>query len=187
MPRIPILPDPLPNSFALSTPAHMIQKLRWEIANLRRAIESFESIDAWRAPQFHAYNCAVTAWHCADWAWEYSDDARRHAIAQRFGFAPSKNAKRDAEMFFAAVCKQSRDILICRQIANGSKHMKIRKFDEAVRVQNGWKTGPNARVPSILDGDTERLAHDLFEGAADYWEKLFRSIGYLEDKFVPAD
>jgi hypothetical protein len=165
----------------------MLYKLHWEIANLIRAIEFPETINAWRAPHFHAYNCAVTAWHCADWAWEYPDNTSRQAIAQRFGFALSKNSKRDGDMFFGAVCKQSRDILISRQIANGSKHMKLRKFDEAVRVHNGWKTGPNALAPSILDGDIERLAHDVFEGAADYWERLFRSIGYLEDKFISAD
>ena len=154
MPRIPILPDPPPNSFALATPAHMLYKLHWEIANLKRAIESHDTIDAWRAPRFHAYNCAVTAWHCADWAWEYPDDASRRAMAHRFGFALSKNSKRDGDMFFEAVCKQSRDILISRQIANRSKHMKLRKFDKAMRVQNGWKTGPNALAPSIIDGDT---------------------------------
>ena len=65
--------------------------------------------------------------------------------------------------------------------------MKLRKFDETVRVQNGWKTGPNALAPSILDGDIERLAHDVFVAAANYWEQLFRSIGYLEDRFVSGD
>lgn len=186
--KIPIPPEPPPNAFALATPVHMLYKLYWEIACLKRSIDATDSIDAWRAPSYHAYNCAVTAWHCADWTWEYPDDAGRKTIAVMFSFVLSGNRRRDGDMFFDAICKRSRDVLISRQIANGSKHMKLRNnLDDSVRVRNGWKTGPLANSPSIIDGETERFALDVFAGAADYWEDLFREMGYLEDRFVTSD
>ena len=185
--KIPILPDPPPNAFSLSMPTHMLFKLHWEIANLKRAVKQSDALDAWRAPAFHAYNCAVTAWHCADWTWEFPDDAGRHDLAETFEFELSKSAKGNADRFFEVVCKQSREIYICRQIANGSKHMKLRTSDKSVRVRNGWKSGPFALAPSIMDGETERFASEVFEGAAKYWENLFRDLGYLEDRIITAD
>lgn len=163
----------------------MLYKLHWEISGLRKAIEDRDNLYAWLQPAYHAYNCAVTAWHCADWAWEYPDkDEGREYIAGLLEFSCSGNRRVDSEAFFAAVCNASREVSICRQIANGSKHMKLRNSDPTIRVGHGWRPDPLASAPRILDSDTEHFAQNIFERAAKYWERLFREIGYLEAEFI---
>ena len=63
--RIPI-PDEQPKVFRLSTPMHLLDKLRWEIAGFQRSLRS-KSIYRELHPAYHAFNCAVTAWHMTDW------------------------------------------------------------------------------------------------------------------------
>src|SRR5215472_16810668 len=124
------------NVFSLATPHHMLIKLGWEIRQFNEVLRAHDLsfIDEVWAPPFHAYNCAVTAWHCADWAWNFGDKHVRESFAQSlmFGLRSENRANRNA--FCNAVANNSRDVHICRQIANGSKHMKLDKEDAAVRA-----------------------------------------------------
>ena len=132
------IPNELPKSpdhvFGLATPQHMLAKLGWEIRQLRETIRNQEN--DWQLTMiaaYQAFNCAVTAWHCADWAWCFGDDLVREHLSERYALClagrshVSERAKLDE--FCNAVALESRDIHVCRKIANGSKHMKLRNPD----------------------------------------------------------
>ena len=52
-------------SFELRDSRDMLKKLRWELNNLfcRQRYDI-------AVCQYHAFNCAVTAWHVTDWLWQ---------------------------------------------------------------------------------------------------------------------
>jgi hypothetical protein len=58
------------NVFALATPHHLLIKLAWENGQLRQPLKTKQPIAWTHAPAYHAFNCAVTAWHLTDWTWE---------------------------------------------------------------------------------------------------------------------
>jgi hypothetical protein len=77
--------SPADKVFVLSTPAHMLQKLAWEVAKLRETIaEPPEKIAYMHAPAYIAFNCAVTAWHIADWAWQTADAEQRTWMLEKW-------------------------------------------------------------------------------------------------------
>ena len=86
-------------------------------------------------------------------------------------------------MFQNKIAKDCRDLYICREIANGSKHMRTDKRDEKVRAMAKWsavvegaglvKPGDLVMDLRIADGDKERDAELCFIEALGYWEKLF--------------
>src|SRR3979490_2472783 len=77
-------------------------------------------------PIFVVFNGAVTAWHITDWLWQSSAE-NRNKLAKRYKFAFTEGTPsgigRGLERFQEAVAKDSRHLFICREIANGSKHI----------------------------------------------------------------
>ena len=111
-------------------------------------------------------------------------------MAERFEFQLKKHDRRNLEAFCDAATAECRELRICREIANGSKHMGADSADPDVSVKVVWQA---AAVPSSLNfecylevvdrGETMR-AEKVFEGAFNYWERLFRELGYIEDRYI---
>jgi hypothetical protein len=70
MPRLPMPPEPPDKVFGLAAPHHMLMKLKWEIFKLRSVVAEPCRPGAEIEPGYHAFNCAVTAWHMTDWVWQ---------------------------------------------------------------------------------------------------------------------
>ena len=51
-------------TFGLRDSRDILEKLRWELNN-----RFFRERHDIAACQYHAFNCAVTAWHTTDWLW----------------------------------------------------------------------------------------------------------------------
>jgi len=190
------LPKAPNNVFSLATPQHMLIKLGWEIRQFDRILKAsnLSLIDEAWAPPFHAYNCAVTAWHCVDWAWNFGDQSIHESLARSLRFDLRKENRANRDAFCNAIAHANRDIHICRQIANGSKHMKLDKADPGVRAL--VETRPVERADELFhierqlfidDGGHRRPAKEVFLGAYCYWERLFSEIGYIEGRFVSLD
>jgi hypothetical protein len=78
---------------------------------------------------FIAFNAVVTAWHITDWLWQSSSE-RRVALAKRYNFAYAETEtgiRKGLERFQNAVVEDCRALYVCREIANGSKHMRRKK------------------------------------------------------------
>jgi hypothetical protein len=208
--HIPDLPEPPPHVFMLATPAHMLTKLHWEIHNLRKALsERAEHIGHIHAPAYCAFNCAVTAWHLADWTWKAGSPEQRACILSSFGIE-STGAEKDFTKFQIAVVQGSRALRICRQIATGSKHMKVTQYpDPDIRAESGLERIPTASTAVlgqaifgkavsatpvtydfyrlvVHDKGVQRPALEIFDEAFNDWEQFLGQWGFVEGKLVAA-
>jgi hypothetical protein len=164
--------------FGLATPHHLLIKLYWEISELEAAVAP--APPPARAPAvYHAYNCAVTAWHCADWAWKFANPNIKKELSSAVQSASP--SRRD---FFNGICERSRDLQICRSIANGSKHMGLNVEDATVRADvefyGSLEDNPNSwrQVLFVYDDNKKTRAEVIFRNAADFWSRLFTHVGY---------
>jgi hypothetical protein len=170
----------------------MLTKLGWEIAGLRSALSA--PIKEGAEPAYHAFNCAVTAWHMSDWVWRSATAEDRAELLSKLA-APA-TGKGSFAAFTGELVKQHRVLHICRQIATGSKHKIIeRDPDPDVRAEEQWHAG--CRIWSvgggsityyvslmIRDGKIWLPALKVFEEAAQTWDRLLREWGYLEAKLI---
>ncbi len=137
-------------------------------------------------PLFIVWNAVVTAWHITDWLWQ-SNPEIREILARRYKLKfmeGSKTALREGlEEFQDAVAKDSRFLYVCREIANGSKHMRKNKIDPDITALARWSPvieGAGHVVPGdftlglvIIDGDLEEGAERWLIQAFGYWEQVF--------------
>lgn len=172
--------------FALATPQHMLTKLGWEIRLLRESLSPERDDFLWPlTPAYHAYNCAVTAWHLVDWTWCTADQELRAQLAQKFRFDVPSTARKALERFSDSIARDCRALHICRVIANGSKHMKVMKPDLSVKAQIKWDGEPHfLQRPYVTDMGKARPAVEVFDETFRYWHQLLASLGLVEGTFV---
>ena len=191
------------NVFAMNEPLHMVAKLMWELENLTKSMSVWTDNKGYPVPIFAAFNTAITAWHITDWLWQ-SNPQTRAVLARRYDFTFNEWKPKDLRAalgrFQNAVARDSRALHICREIANGSKHMRTDKADPNVKAVAKWdpvvegvglvKPGDLVMSLTILDGEQTHDAARLFIQAFGYWEYLFTkeklTIGKtrLPDKFI---
>jgi hypothetical protein len=179
-------PSDIQNVFALNKPQHMLSKLLWEIDSLSRSLSVWTKRTEFPTPLFIVWNAAVTAWHITDWLWQSNPEIRA-ILTRRYKLKfveGSKNALRDGlEEFQDAVAIENRFLYVCREIANGSKHMRKNKIDPDVTAEARWSLaieGAGHVSPGdlmlelyIRDGDHEEDANRWFIQAFGYWEEVF--------------
>jgi hypothetical protein len=169
---------------ALATPEHLLLKLRWEIKNFQRSSRRSSPKDM--VPAYHAFNCAVTAWHMTDWVWEYLAPQSQAELAKRLSLRAST-----LRSFQDAIALSSRALNACQEIANGSKHRKVRRPQadpdvhagiqvvEITSDEPGLPINPPGRYRYrllwvIRDRAGVRPALDVFKEAAYYWDDFLR-------------
>lgn len=199
---ITVTPQPTPPAqvFSLATPHHMLMKLAWEKRNLRAAVDARKANEKnnehdfknHHAAAYFAFNFAVTAWHIADWVWHTADDEWRELICKHL------NCQKEYSNFKDALLDQHRVLRICQQIANGSKHMRLRKPDSSVRVDAAWTYKPALAGQTqagdslgrydfdllIWDDGKERNAVEVFDEVFRCWEDLLSSWFFIEGRAV---
>jgi hypothetical protein len=179
-------PSDIQNVFALNKPQHMLSKLLWEMESLSKSLSVWTQRGEFPEPLFIAWNAAVTAWHITDWLWQSMPEIRE-ILTKRYKLKfveGSKNAMREGlEDFQNAVANENRFLYVCREIANGSKHMRKNKIDPEITAEARWslaiqgaghvKPGDLILELFIRDGDHEEDANRWFIQAFGYWEQLF--------------
>jgi hypothetical protein len=186
--------------FALATPAHMLEKLWWEIEQLKRSLEPDDRYRISGVATYHAFNCAITSWHITDWVWESFGAKERQHLAQRLNGAFDVTAKDALTKFQDVLRAKHRSLHICWQIATGSKHKNIGKPDPVIKVEEIWVNQSQAGIMRcgeplgwhrqdliVYDDEKKRRAVEVFEEAADCWDRELRSWGFLEDRFISGD
>jgi hypothetical protein len=191
---VPDVPETPHNVFHLPDPAALLLKLAWEINQLSRstAPDGKRSASEWLSPAYCGFNCAVTAWHIADWTWQSADQETRQTMAGQLGLSLGSDDKRNFDRFADAICKQSRELKICREVANGSKHMKLRKSDESIvaKAQFSPVVEPLGRFQkgdymlelAVTDSQGELSASILFAQAFQFWERFLGEFGFIEGR-----
>jgi hypothetical protein len=179
-------PSDIQNVFALNKPQHMLSKLLWEIDSLSKSLSVWTQRGEFPEPLFIVWNTVVTAWHITDWLWQSTPEIR-DILTKRYELKfveGSKNALRDGlEEFQNAVAEDNRFLYVCREIANGSKHMRKNKIDADITAEARWslaiegaghvKPGDLTLNLFIRDGDHEEDANRWLIQAFGYWEQLF--------------
>lgn len=107
-------------------------------------------------------------------------------LKKRFGVSSKETLsgiKKGLKRFQDAVAADSRALYICREIANGSKHMRLAKPDLAIKAMARWdpaveraglvKPGDLIMSLVIADGAKQQDAVLWFIEAFGYWERLF--------------
>ena len=162
----------------LDSPTDLLAKLRWEIVQLDLPVDQ-EAVASYRA-----FNCAVTAWSIKDWVWKaVPADLRERLRAE----SPNPKAK---ECFASLLRERSRELAICQQLANGSKHFILDdKYND--KTISSYRTasmsfylsdnGEGHTEPShgvfIEDGVHIYSDLGLFTRAHDYWREFFKHYG----------
>lgn len=175
------------NVFVMSHPQHMPAKLSWELEYLTSCMSVWEDNNGYPEPIYRAFNTAVTAWHISDWLWQ-SDAATRAILKKRFKVSAKETTagwKKGLKRFQNALAKESRALAICREIANGSKHMRTSKPDPKIKALTKWspvvegvglaKPGDLIMSLMVADGEKEQDAVLWFIDAFGYWTKLFEA------------
>ena len=105
------------------------------------------------------------------------------------------------EDFQIAMRKRHRSLYVCWQIANGSKHFRLRKTDPKIKIDGVWEYRPamvgriQAGEPlgsyvyrlSLTDGNQRREALEIFEDAANIWERELAAWFFVEGRFIGPD
>src|SRR5258705_13103099 len=108
-----------PQTFSIENCRDMLEKLDWEIDQLKHALAT-QLVEHLK---YGCFNAAVTAWQLADWVHADLTDEQRKAlgIGNNLGDLQEK------------VRTECRELYLCRQIATASKHQKVTAyFDETV-------------------------------------------------------
>jgi hypothetical protein len=128
------------NVFAMHEPHHMLAKLLWEIHELTTSMSVWVENEQFPVSIFRSWNAAVTAWHITDWLWASSKETRdlmrkRYDV---FDDETKKGLRKGLGVFQDRIAEDCRELYLCREIANGSKHMRTEKRDEKVRALAKW-------------------------------------------------
>ena len=158
-------------SFELLDSRDIIKKLRWELNNL-----FFRERHDIAVCQYHAFNCAVTAWHVTDWLWRDISPALKSEL----------QVKR-CEDFQDYVRNACPALKLCHQIANGSKHCLVeRNPNSTISAVISDGEGYDYGNPVIVEGETHHMADEVFRNALS-WLEAFSSDRdiFPEEPFVP--
>jgi len=163
-------------AFGLRDSRDLLEKLRWELSNLFQRQRYDIAVC-----QYHAFNCAVTAWHMTDWLWHdiNSSPTLKSKLQQKI---TPMNRCDEFQSYVRADCSALR---LCYQIATGSKHCFMERNPDST-VEAKITEGDNYGNPIVIEGDTTHMAENLF------WEALFWFKAFIrewdifpEEPFIP--
>lgn len=175
-------------SFELQYPTCMLDKLKWEIAQLRE-LEGHLDIRC----VYQSINCALSAWHMTDWVFQFMDESRRSRYTPDWATSyPAKiaaatpgneirfqlrNKLSQAQLqgFRTRVQEASTAVRICRYIADASKHRHLTSNPDsdlhATVVDWKPKGGGTWTLPIVVDRGKEYRLPDLMDTAYRFWAK----------------
>jgi hypothetical protein len=161
-------------SFELRDSRDMLEKLQWELNNL-----FFRQRYDIAACQYHAFNCAVTAWHATDWLWQ--DILSNPELKTKMSWDKCHEFQR----YVRDNCPALR---LCYQIATGSKHclFEHKAADSTISAVISKGEGYDLGNPIIVEGNTRHMADKVFNDAL-FWFKVFLRDWNIfpEEPFVP--
>ena len=156
-----------------------LEKLRWELNNLfcRQRYDI-------AVCSYHAFNCAVTAWHVTDWLWQDISSSLELKTKMQ---EKNMNSWTKCEEFQHYVRENCRALRLCYQIATGSKHCLMeRKPDSTISAVISDGEGYDYGNPIIVEGDTHHMADKVFHEALSWFEVFLRDWNiFPEEPFVP--
>ena len=153
-------------SFELRDTRDMLEKLEWELDKLfcRQRYDI-------KACQYHAFNCAVTAWHVTDWLWQDLTRALKAELQVK-----------ECKEFQRYVRENCPALNLCHQIANGSKHCLLEHNpDSTISTAISDGVGYEYGNPVIVEGNLHHQADKVFYDALFWFQAFIRDRNILYD------
>jgi hypothetical protein len=126
----------------------------------------------------------------ADWVWHGTDADQRSWLSNKFQFSIVNDDGKSLTRFYDSIASACPELHVCRQIANGSKHMKLDRVDPDVQVQADWlrvvephgtlRPGDLMMDLRISMGSKETTAQHLFARVFGFWQQLLSELGFIE-------
>ncbi|MFF7398865.1 MULTISPECIES: hypothetical protein [unclassified Achromobacter] len=175
-------------SFGLLYPAHMLQKLGWEVEQLR-ALEDHLDIRC----VYQSINCALSAWHMTDWVFQFMTEAQREkytpqsaeSLLFKIAAATPDTSKwfklrgdlmqAQLKIFRTRAQQASPAVRICRYIADASKHRYLTSNPDPklhATVIN-WQPEESGKwtLPLVIDHGKEYRMPQLMASAHRFWSR----------------
>jgi hypothetical protein len=149
-------------TFAIDSCRDMLDKLRWEIEQLKLASDDVQPV------QYGCYNAAVTAWQLADWVYaEATTEQRKTLKIKTLGELQEKARS------------ECRELYLCYYLANASKHREVTLFiDPSI---NAGVEATSDEIPTweafVDDGGQKRPATEVFIFVLHYWTGIIYQNG----------
>lgn len=158
-------------SFELRDSRDILEKLQWELRNL--FCRQRHDINACK---YHAFNCAVTAWHVTDWLW--------YDISSELKNERQWNRCEDFQRYVRKACPA---LNLCYEVGRGSKHYLVeRNPDSTISTVISDGEGYDYGNPVIVEGNTRHIAQEVFYKAKFWFEAfLLEQRILLGEPFVP--
>jgi len=164
--------------FLLRDTRDLLKKLRFELQQM--SLTARHDVEA-RA--YHAFNCAITAWHVTDWLWHDMPLEVRKQVSDP---PPEQNGSlQDFQNYTRKDCPA---LALCYQIATGSKHCRMKNTRADASVAAGVSEGEEYEYgnPVILIGDEAQDAQRVFYVALCWYERFMKQWNILpEEPFIP--
>lgn len=172
-------------TFFLSTPADLLEKLRWET----NALWASDPLNL-QQRAYMAMNCLITSWQMKDWVYGALKVSNRLKELDNYAGREIKDS-RDFGKYLMDACTQMK---LAYQVATASKHREVTKHnDPNVRTEVGTirielRGGYERGELFIFDGQEKRVVHDLIYSLCVYWSIVLHDLDLMpkEEPFVPS-
>lgn len=174
-----------PQSFTLFRVDQLIEKLRWDLAQLETLRWEEDLGNAWRQlVSYKAIDCATSAWHLLDW---FAADVRALDPQTRLcTFLEIKGHDPYTPLLLselrAAAMKKCPDLELCRVVAIASKHYQITQAKPRpdVRTATNLAVARRGDEPfmrpvmwvAVFEGDVRRDMREVFFNCLRFWEEV---------------
>lgn len=170
-------------TFTLTTPADLLEKLRWETDALWASV-SFDL----QQRAYMVMNCLITSWQMKDWVYSALKVSERLKALDDYAGRKIKS-KSDFGEYLTGACPQMK---LAFQIATASKHRDVMKNnDPNVRIDIetihiDLHGGYEREELVVSDGQENMVAQDLIDRLYLYWKGVLHDLGLMpeEEPFV---
>lgn len=174
-----------PKTFQISTPADLLEKLRYEAD----VLWSSRSPSDARQRAYLALNCAITAWQMKDWVYSTLRAAGRLGALDALAGRHIKSR----EDFGAYLVDVVPEFAMAQQIATAAKHLEIREALDDPRIaavvqpiDRPRRTGYDAEL-YVFDSDGCMSVPDLMVWLYSRWCHILSRLGLLGTTPLPHD
>ncbi len=178
-----------PQSFTLLTADHLLDKLRWDMAQLEQ-LRWNEDLVNWRQIiSYKAVECATSSWHLADWFFEDIRATEQRERVREFlklglidPWGPAFSQKREG---FGALRKAAKercpDLEVCRVVAIATKHYEVNDkprpdIRTSAYLSTAYRDNEYFQRPvmwlAAFEGNEKRDMREVFQNCLRFWEEF---------------
>ncbi len=169
-------------SFGIRHAGTLFFKLATEVYQFKKSYSN-----AFARPSYLAINIAMTAWHLIEWTYADMNKSQKELAGEIFDCQITE--KND---LVKAVLNDCPEMIICKTIANASKHVEVtRKPEPSLRTSHEFEIIKDG-LPADIEIHTNLIiefrgqkypAEEVFIKVKTYWQNLLERLFILESQY----